>query len=159
MFLVISRKTPRNNERSQVTASGTPIESSQNVFPTHFVADARFFIHVYSIIWRHSLPGVTLSLASLSPCVTLPWPRSPLASLSPGVTLPWCHSPSDPWIRSMDQNQIHGSELKAGQNRLPYLVLDWELSYVPLGHENVLRALCLSIICSHLTPLAKFGQC
>ena len=56
-------------------------------------------------------------------------------------------------------DQIHGSEQKAGQNRLPYLVLDWELSYVPLGHENVLRALCLSRIGSHPSPLAQFGQC
>ena len=55
---------------------------------------------------------------------------------------PWI----DPWIKFMDQ--IHGSEQKAGQNRLPYLVLDWELSYVPLGHGNVLRALCVH----HLLP-------
>ena len=50
-------------------------------------------------------------------------------------------------------------EQKAGQNRLSYLVCAWKFSYVPLGHENVLRALCLSVIGSHPSPLAQSGQC
>ena len=32
-----------NNERSQISASVPPIESSQFLFPTHFVADVRFY--------------------------------------------------------------------------------------------------------------------
>ena len=32
-----------NNERSQFSDSVSPIESSQILFPTHFVADVRFF--------------------------------------------------------------------------------------------------------------------
>ena len=32
-----------NNEGSQISASVPPIESSQILFPTHFVADVRFF--------------------------------------------------------------------------------------------------------------------
>ena len=32
-----------NNERSQFSASVPPIETSQFLFPTHFVADVRFF--------------------------------------------------------------------------------------------------------------------
>ena len=92
---------------------------------------------------------------------------------------------SDPWIRSMDQisvDQIHGSSpwirsmdqihgpdpwirwnvtesTNVGQNRLPCLAYDWKLSYIPLGHGNVLRALLLSAIGSHLTRLPQFGQC
>merc|ERR1712185_274419 len=54
----------------------------------------------------------------------------------------------------------HMSEnAKVGQNRLPYLACGWKFSYVPLGHGTVLRALCLSRIGSHPSPLAQFGQC
>ena len=89
-----------NNERSQFSASVPPIETSQFLFPTHFVADVRFFT-----------PD--------------PWIRS--MDLIPGSD-PWIRSMdqihgSDPWIRSMDL--IHGSEQKAGQNRLAYLVCAW----------------------------------
>ena len=73
---------------------------------------------------------------------------------------------SDPWIWSMDL--IHGSDpwirwnvtesTNVGQNRLPYLAYDWKLSYIPLGYGNVLRALLLSVIGSHLTPCLNLAN-
>ena len=70
---------------------------------------------------------------------------------------------SDPWIWSMDQ--IHGSDLwirwnvtestNVGQNRSPYLVFLYNLPTVPLGQVDVLRAILLSIISSHLSPLCS----
>ena len=81
---------------------------------------------------------------------------------------PWIRSMgSDPWFRSMDLmpgpdpwirwNVTESTNV--GQNRLSYLAYAWKFSYVPLGHETVLRALCLSRIGSHPSPLAQFGQC